>query len=1339
MENLIHLDDFSLETIIETLKTRYNRDHIYTSIGHILVAINPFKVLKIYTHDVLRRYADCDPIADGVSPHIFRSAALMFRQLADDRVGQALVISGDSGAGKSESTKLILEYLSVVAAPRDVSSCSVMDTTPILEAFGNAKTVKNNNSSRFGKWIQVFLSQRDSAICGTTIVNFLLEKTRVVFQAAGERNYHIFYQFCAGASAKVKAELEITAASNYQFLNKGDAMTIAGMDDSQDWAATLTALDKLRFSPSDVASLQRMLAIIMHLGNLRLEANSKDQAEVRNLELLSLIGKLMRVSNGALEQALLNRSLTVHGQTSIIPLSAVQALQARDALAKGLYGSMFDWAIKNIQKVLAPPEKEKGCGTIGVLDIFGFEIFQTNSLEQLFINYANEKLQQLFNMYVFKMEQNECHEEGVKLPGIEFVDNLVCCALIDGKGGIFRMLEEEGLIPQGQDAHLLSKMTKSHNKHVNFEAPKTRKDVFVIKHYAGDVVYDIVGFVEKNKDKMGNEVAHMACSSGDTFIRALFSSIDQTPTLSKGFQASLSHLNAILEASQLHFVRCFKPNNDKKPHSFLDALIKEQIQCAGLIQAIRIRKAGFPFRKTFKLFLFHFRCLLPNGGIKGDLKTQCEGLRKHLSNKYPTHASVLAEMQLGKTKVFWRTSHEVILSKLRIDALTSMVVKLQRFLLVIRAKQQLKIRRKVCKACTAVLKSRDQAAAKEALQLAEINSVKLPIVQQVRELLNVKKQCEDMIGRLQAATGGDSLRLLILEARQFLFDYPNPSLKAAIESAEALYNKQTKKQQQPSSSSSSTTTAASSAVFDESKEKKSSFSPSPPLSSSCNSSSPPSSSSREGKGVSGGSGGVAELMERARNTRGQYPLTVYCRLRTRESYIKGFHLNKESHYLRMLMWQNFPIMRSLTVPDAQEKLLHPMRRVKSARACSDIFKNLLGFMGDSRTVYPDPLGFKILQWGFQYPVLRDEIYCQIMKQTTRNPSFKRKTVRGCVMGWKLLYLCLCYFRPSLELSVVILDHCTLCLSSSGGNSGGGKNLLECKFDNEEDIATMCFYVFFSSIPTKLPSLEEFSSWVQLAGTGDQVEALVFKGRILPPSQRRGSLKSVNPELVYGNSDTTVRVSASSPEEHKASGGGSAFSRAKATVERKGESLLSLSRNFLSNKAGGSPPSPRVTERTQRSPSPSPPLSAPLISPSSQSHSMRAPLPPRPPPSQTEDDISLSPPTSPSSQSHSMRAPLPLRAPSSAANYEEPSPPPLSPRGPPLRSASPTAPSSYDDSVSPGRFVPSMPRSPSVLSQDDSALPSRLSPPARPPDFSSPNSSQSLSPRGPPPRSKSPNR
>lgn len=1192
MENLIHLPDFSPDHIINALNVRYDKDQIYTDIGSILVALNPYKVLNLYTNEQLSAYVSN---SQGLPPHVFRIASGAYRGLCDDNANQSVVISGESGSGKSETTKLILQYLSEVAGSENSVEGQMMESNPLLEALGNAKTMRNNNSSRFGKWMQVHFHPRTYRIVGCDLTNYLLEKTRVIRQSPQERNYHIFYQFCEGASSSIKKEFDLVPTAQFHYLNKG-VLSITGVNDAKDWLITVRAMEKLGLSANDIKTVQCVLAIVLHTGNLIVQKNAKDMADIKNKEVLQLVAKHMKVSKEAFEQALLTRSVTVQRQTSKTPLTLEQAEQARDALAKALYGSMFDWIIAKINTTLKP--REKATNTIGVLDIFGFEVFQSNSLEQCFINYANEKLQQHFNRFVFKTEQAEYKEEGLSVHAVSFVDNALAVELIDGKGGLLRMIDEEGVVPGGNDEALLSKFIKNHGKHAHFSVIPKRPEVFVIRHYAGQVVYTVAGFVEKNRDKVGEDIGNLVSSSSDPLIASLLRADEpRKNTLSVGFQMSLDKLESTLNATAPHFVRCVKPNNDKEPNFFVKDMVFEQMKNTGLFQAIEVRKSGYAYRRFHAEFVFRYRCLLPKGAkTTGPPKAICETIKNSLLHTFPKDS--FNDLQIGKTKVFWREPQNVVLTRMREQALQQVAFLLQRFLRVCQAKGIVRRRREVLKRCQAALKSKDPKAALAAIEFAEANDVNFVAVRQLKELLDITKQGNELAAKLERAIAGpiDQLEVAVSQARQFLFDHDSKSLLAVTLKAEAKIsaNAQSKReaeekrarelaeiekrkqreaeeaaaearrsvppgrgrppvhlhgpsrppqlpprnpalsptvgpavgppvarppprgppprQQKPPGSEgvggvgAGVGVGGGGAVVGEAKEAKT---PRPPPMRQPPRSAPPRtapSASHEtpsyASAPSPSWAPFAPVLERPAsytpvveeepvrtplaNTcskviamsqliKGKYPLSSFSGLRTKADYGKGLHLDKIQQMKGMLVWQKTPILRSLTVTTQKGLTAQTV----------NIFKNILAFMQDVYHPYPLALGHEVISVGFNEPHQRDEIYCQIVKQTTGNPNVGSP---GYLLGWVLLYCCLRCFPPSVKLGNVIVDH----IAQVAHSTYRPPHTL--RFHNLLDLGSLCFIAF--TVGTQpgqtfaLPSQEEFAAIAKFSGTGSKAEELI---------------------------------------------------------------------------------------------------------------------------------------------------------------------------------------------------------------------------------------------------------
>lgn len=535
----MHLETLEPGVIVSTLDTRYQLDEIYTHIGAILVSVNPFKKLPIYSQNYLEKYGKDKADSETEKPHIFGVGRQAFRFLLQDAVSQAIVISGESGSGKTEATKFILQYLSHVASQgsrADVDK-EILASNPLLEAFGNAKTVCNNNSSRFGKWINLHFT-RGGALMGANIQQYLLEKSRVVFQAPNERNFHVFYQLTRGADEATRRQFGIKSVVDYHYLSQSGCISVESIMDQDDWKATVASMSKLRFSAEDITHVIEVLMLVLTLGNIKFKEGDKQQGIIENGEVLKQAASLLKVDAAALESALLTRKVAIRGddETKALVQSGLQATNARDALAKELYARLFDHLVTKINLPLRC-EESKVFKDIGVLDIFGFEIFAENSLEQLFINYANETLQQYFNGFIFKQEQQEYKQDEIEVAYVDFVDNQPVLELIEGKKGLLKFLDDELIAPNGSDASYLAKLLGQYGRkgHPSFEWSK-KQGAFIVRHYAGEVQYSVVGFLEKNKDKLHESLQELCRSSSSAVIKGFFpeeEDEDLTPRLTR--------------------------------------------------------------------------------------------------------------------------------------------------------------------------------------------------------------------------------------------------------------------------------------------------------------------------------------------------------------------------------------------------------------------------------------------------------------------------------------------------------------------------------------------------------------------------------------------------------------------------------------------------------------------------------------------------------------------------------------------------------------------------------------------------------------------------------------
>ena len=660
VENLINLPYLHEPAILYCLERRYQGSNIYTYTGPILIAVNPFKsVATLYSSQILETYYNygllkSQGIADALTvlpPHIYAIADAAYRDMMrvvmtpssskaaapHPNANQSILISGESGAGKTESTKIVLKYLTIVgnsSSGVEYQTGSIMDkiiqSNPILESFGNARTLRNDNSSRFGKYIDLNFSKRGHLI-GGSISSYLLEKVRLVSQNAGERNFHIFYQLIAGASAEDKERWGIATASAYCYINQGGVFQLKAIDDSDEYATLIRAFTVLNFEQKEQASVLNTVAALLHLGQLKfvsdeqVEEGSTLGTEADISASAKKASELLGIDEKLLITTLTVRTITARSDSYLKRLTPLQAAESRDALSKAVYGHLFDWIVRKINTSIAV-DASTVRANIGVLDIFGFECFKANSFEQLCINYTNESLQQQFNQFVFKMEQQEYQREKIEWSFIEFPDNQDCLDLIEHKkSGILAMLDDECKLPGASDDKFASRLHKTYEGNPRFSASATQKrnSQFCINHYAGFVVYTVITFVEKNKDELPKEASSLMHGSSNPLIASLFpadDASDQVKKLSVGFQfrEQLGLLMGKIHLTSPHYIRCLKPNDQNVSDTFHRIRTTEQLRYGGVLEAVRVARSGFPVRLSHADFLNRYQCIFYTENYKKD-------------------------------------------------------------------------------------------------------------------------------------------------------------------------------------------------------------------------------------------------------------------------------------------------------------------------------------------------------------------------------------------------------------------------------------------------------------------------------------------------------------------------------------------------------------------------------------------------------------------------------------------------------------------------------------------------------------------------------------------------
>uniref|UniRef100_A0A8C9MMW1 Myosin VC n=1 Tax=Serinus canaria TaxID=9135 RepID=A0A8C9MMW1_SERCA len=683
--------------VLHNLKIRFVESKlIYTYSGIILVAINPYKQLPIYGDAIIHAYSGQN--MGDMDPHIFAVAEEAYKQMARNNKNQSIIVSGESGAGKTVSARYTMRYFATVS--KSSSNAHVEDkvlaSNPITEAVGNAKTTRNDNSSRFGKYTEISFDQ-NYQIIGANMRTYLLEKSRVVFQSENERNYHIFYQLCASAMQPEYEHLKLGSAEEFNYTRMGGSTVIEGVDDRANMVETQKTFALLGLKRDFQMDVFKMLAAILHLGNVEIAAVGDERSSINKH--LSIFCELLDLNCDKMARWLCHRKIVTTSETVVKPMTRAQAVNARDALAKKIYSHLFDFIVERINQALQFPGKQHTF--IGVLDIYGFETFDVNSFEQFCINYANEKLQQQFNLHVFKLEQEEYMKEDIPWTLIDFYDNQPVIDLIEAKMGILELLDEECLLPHGKDENWLQKLYNNFvNKNALFEKPRMSNTSFIIQHFADKVEYKCEGFLEKNRDTVHEVLIEILKESKFHLCANFFqdSPVSISPftktyqitkrprfdfllkcfiskTLMSGifqFRNSLSLLMVTLNATTPHYVRCIKPNDEKLPFEFDSKRVAQQLRACGVLETIRISAQSYPSRWTYIEFFSRYSILMTQQELSmNDKKQICKIVLQRLIQDHNQY-------QFGRTKIFFRAGQVAYLEKLRSDKLRQACTLLQR-------------------------------------------------------------------------------------------------------------------------------------------------------------------------------------------------------------------------------------------------------------------------------------------------------------------------------------------------------------------------------------------------------------------------------------------------------------------------------------------------------------------------------------------------------------------------------------------------------------------------------------------------------------------------------------
>lgn len=695
--DFVLLDEITKEAFMKNLKLRFQKERIYTYIGEVLVSVNPYKTLNIFGNDKIQEYKMREMYERP--PHIFALADAAYRTMKRRSEDTCIVISGESGAGKTEASKVIMKYISAVTNLTKQSEVErvkdiLLKSNAILESFGNAKTNRNDNSSRFGKYMDIDFDFKGDPV-GGHIFNYLLEKSRVVKQQEGERNFHSFYQLLNGASSETLKELHLNKkAEDYHFVNQGKCFQVKAINDKTDYKENCDAMTSIGFSPDERSTVWKIISAILHLGNLEFVDDDQEQASVVNGDTeLGTLANLLGTDKKQVYKALCFRVVAAGGSVVEKAHHAKDASYGREALAKAMYDRLFTWIVGKINDTIELRDmvSHGKCTVIGVLDIYGFEIFENNSFEQLCINYCNEKLQQLFIELVLKQEQEEYQREGIQWEEIDYFNNKIICDLIEqNHKGILSILDEGCRnIGNVSDQMLLQTMDQKLGKHAHYRSRLTdptdktmefHRD-FCVKHYAGNVIYSVSGFLDKNKDNLFQDFKRLLYNSSHELLKEMWPEgkdditkvTQRPPTAGALFKGSMIALAEKLAAKKPFYVRCIKPNDIKSSTVFDDKRVGHQVDYLGLMENLRVRRAGFAFRMHYPRFFQRYKMIAtktwPN--YNGDEK---DGVAVIMNE-----SGLSSDVKFGRTKLFIRTPKTVFeLEQKRTEIVPKLVTILQK-------------------------------------------------------------------------------------------------------------------------------------------------------------------------------------------------------------------------------------------------------------------------------------------------------------------------------------------------------------------------------------------------------------------------------------------------------------------------------------------------------------------------------------------------------------------------------------------------------------------------------------------------------------------------------------
>ncbi|KAI9335806.1 P-loop containing nucleoside triphosphate hydrolase protein [Pilaira anomala] len=708
-EDLTNLSYLNEPSVLNTIRTRYFQRNIYTYSGIVLIAANPFASVQLYDPDIIQQYSG--KRRGELEPHLFAIAEDAYRCMVREKSNQTVVVSGESGAGKTVSATHIMRYFATAddkdsGKVKDVTQGmteveeQIMATNPIMESFGNAKTTRNNNSSRFGKYIEIQFDNRQN-IVGAKIRTYLLERSRLIFQPESERNYHIFYQLCLGAPINERKHLELGDWNKFHYLNQSGVGSIPGVDDVAEFESTQKSLSLVGISVESQWHIFKLLAALLHIGNIEIGGRN-DATLSEDQPALITATKLLGIKTSEFRKWLVRKQMITRNEKIVSNLNPVQATVVRDSVAKYIYASLFDWLVKVVNDSLSCQIEGLVETFIGVLDIYGFEHFKKNSFEQFCINYANEKLQQQFNQHVFKLEQEEYVKEKIDWKFIDFSDNQKCIEVIESKLGILSLLDEESRMPSGTDQGFCNKLFSNFSdpKYKDyFKKPRFSNSAFTVVHYAHAVEYDSEGFIDKNKDTVPDELLTLLQNADSPFlvdmlatataaasaasqeskpvapVKKMGMGIAKKPTLGSIFKLSLISLMDTISKTNVHYIRCIKPNEAKVPWGFEPNMVLSQLRACGVLETIHISCAGYPSRWTFEDFADRFYALVNSQYWDPNRSPDINKLCHVILDKYIKDTD---KYQIGLTKIFFRAGQLAYLEKCRRERWDECTILLQK-------------------------------------------------------------------------------------------------------------------------------------------------------------------------------------------------------------------------------------------------------------------------------------------------------------------------------------------------------------------------------------------------------------------------------------------------------------------------------------------------------------------------------------------------------------------------------------------------------------------------------------------------------------------------------------